>query len=506
MSATGSSVAFSQSLIYDWVHSAGSDASDPKQIQTRSMSNNPPERKGQVQSKKIKKAAQKSKRKSRRSQQNANRNLSGDSSTSNSDQSSVHDHTQNSSCPSPTPSRSLDDMLRDALESTQLDPDVPPPVEVVEQLTKFKIYAEYLEQENMSIKQENASIKTERELLLSELKDADRITGNLKKKNKKLTLDNDTLLRNASKQSGVRRFTDISQASTQTVPEPERTPTNTRDQPQTNDLMIAQLNSLRDHVTKVAHDLLSTVEECTAPLRRSSPSPSNPSPSPENNADQFNPVQNRRNRQRVPTERTAPVDVASRHVNAPPSYANVTQGTRRPGQGKRYRNRKKVIIVGTSLTDGISSELRNHDIDSTTYKYSGGKIDLIRERIPHLFPRDISKQPDKIVLLAGGNDAEDSTADRTMNAYEGLIRDVKKVCPQSKILISSIPPRKGNRVINNKIEEVNDYLKDRGQRKDNVKFVDIVPVEPDMFTYKKVHFNQRGKSLLASRLKSFLVD
>ena len=165
-----------------------------------------------------------------------------------------------------------------------------------------------------------------------------------------------------------------------------------------------------------------------------------------------------------------------------------------------------MIIVGTSLTDGISSELRHNDIDSTTYIFRGHKIDLIRDRVPHLFSKELNKQPDKILVLAGGNDAEDTTVDRTINGYEGLVRDIRNACPQSKILISSIPPRKNNKVINDKIDEVNEYLADRGQRKDNVKFIDVVPKDSQLFYSDKVHFNKKGKSLLASRLKPFLID
>ena len=86
------------------------------------------------------------------------------------------------------------------------------------------------------------------------------------------------------------------------------------------------------------------------------------------------------------------------------------------------------------------------------------------------------------------------------------MRDIRRICPQTKIIISSIPPRKNNRAINSKIRQVNDYLNDRGKRKDNVSFVDVVPTEPQYFTGKKVHFNDKGKSLFASGLKPFLTN
>ena len=134
-------------------------------------------------------------------------------------------------------------------------------------------------------------------------------------------------------------------------------------------------------------------------------------------------------------------------------------------------------------------------------------MDLIRERVPHIFPKDISKQPDKIFLLAGGNDAEDSTTDSTINDYDRLIRTILEASPHSKLILGPIPPRKNDPVVNGRISEVNDYLKDRGLRRDNVQFAaGVAPVDSNMFTKKLVHFNQKGKSLLASRLKPFLVD
>ena len=147
-----------------------------------------------------------------------------------------------------------------------------------------------------------------------------------------------------------------------------------------------------------------------------------------------------------------------------------------------------------------------YGVSSTTHIYRGHKLDLIRERVPFIFSKDVRKQPDNILLLAGGNDAEETTVDLTINSYEGLVRDIRKICPQAKILLSAIPPRKNNITINKKIEEVNDYLKDRGQRNDNVEFVNVVPTQPDLFIYDKVHFNNKGKSIFARRLQPFLIN
>ena len=319
--------------------------------------------------------------------------------------------------------------------------------------------------------------------------------------------------RESSKKSGTRRFTDVKEFSCQA----DLTPAS--ELQEATELAIAKYNSVCDHVEQVANSLLNSVTGAKVSLSPINISPS-PSPSAQTNGDRFQTVHNRKKQNR-PLHQPQPIPVVTTtaQVRTPTTYSDALrsssvsrpgQGARsssasRPGQGARSR-RKKVIIIGTSLTYGLSAELNKHNVDSTTFVHSGGLLDEIRDRVPNFFSKDYNKQPDKVFLLAGGNDAEATSVDRTINSYEGLVRDVRKACPRAKIIISSIPPRKNNSIINERIKEVNDYLKDRGQRRDNVQFVDVVPTDLDMFTYKKVHFNNKGKSEFARRLKSYLSD
>ena len=178
----------------------------------------------------------------------------------------------------------------------------------------------------------------------------------------------------------------------------------------------------------------------------------------------------------------------------------------RPGQGTRKRQKPKTIIYGTSLTAGISAELHSRGIDSTTHIKRGAHIPFLRKRVPYVFPSQPECQPDNIALLCGGNDSEDSSFDKTVIEYEGLIRDVRRACPRSKIILCSVPPRKDNRTINDRITKLNKYLCRRGDQNDNVIYADVAPTDPKMFTKKKVHFNDKGKSEVARLLKPFIMD
>ena len=111
-------------------------------------------------------------------------------------------------------SRPIEDMLHDALSTqpnsqTNSDStkDNSPSTE-----TQLKIYADHLETQIVSL-------KTERDLLNDELRAAEKNIKSLTEKNKKLTQENDNLLRNKSKMSGTRRFTNVSTISSQTSPQ-----------------------------------------------------------------------------------------------------------------------------------------------------------------------------------------------------------------------------------------------------------------------------------------------
>ena len=476
--ASNSASMFSQPRLYDFIaNSPVISSSDSPSICSRTRSklkSNPtlPERETDKMSNKQRKAVQKRDNKKRKS-------------------------TENATASPLTFSQLLFNALEPSQSPDENPPSVPPP-SLNEQLSKAKIYAEYLENEN-------ASIKSERDILNQELSESSKSIDQLKKQNRKLTAENDKLRREASKKSGTRRFTDVKEFSCQA----DLTPAS--ELQEATELAIAKYNSVCDHIEQVANSLMNTVTGAKVSLSPINTSPS-PPPSAQTNDDRFQTVHNRK-RQNRPLHQPQPIPVVTTtaQLHTPPTYSDALRSSAksssvsRPGQGARSR-RKKVIIIGSSLTDGLSAELNKHNVDSTTFIHRGGLLDEIRDRVPNFFSKDYNKQPDKVFLLAGGNDAEATSIDRTINSYEGLVRDVRKACPRAKIIISSIPPRKNNSIINERIKEVNDYLKDRGQRRDNVQFVDVVPTNLDMFTYKKVHFNNKGKSEFARRLKSYLSD
>ena len=167
----------------------------------------------------------------------------------------------------------------------------------------------------------------------------------------------------------------------------------------------------------------------------------------------------------------------------------------------------ETYVIGTSLTRGLGKKLQSCDVNASTFTYAGATLPIIRSRVSHILPSNLKNKPINIILQCGGNDCEMNTEDQVIDEYEGLIKDVRRQCPASKILLSTIPPRKNDKDVLTKIQNVNDYLRDRGLYRDNVNTIDVTPKSYEVFFNKdQVHFNDRGLSLYAKNMQQELLN
>ena len=101
---------------------------------------------------------------------------------------------------------------------------------------------------------------------------------------------------------------------------------------------------------------------------------------------------------------------------------------------------KSTSVIGTSLMRGLSNQLRQIRTQATCYTYPGCLIPDIRGRIPHVLSNN--SMLDRIVLQCGGNNAENNDSELVLVEFKNLITDIKQMCPDSNIILSSIPRRK----------------------------------------------------------------
>ena len=347
-----------------------------------------------------------------------------------------------------------------------------------------------LRQQAEGLRKQNSALQHQVELLEEELNNAKKLDKNKKNELKRLTKDNDNLRREISRIGGVRKF----------VSTPCNDATNGDSTNNNQELLHtanAQLESLREHVADVANTLLSFFKDgnpraqttshqshSTEPLE--GPAPTFPIPV----------VQIGLARQQAEVGKPASTSPST----GSDTYAGAAarQLRQRPRTATRSPA-KELSVIGTSLTRGLGNKLVSRGISTTVHTYAGAEIPYIRSRVQNILPKDDSH---KVVLLqCGGNDVENYHVDRVIDQYEGLIKDVRIQCPNAEIVLSAIPPRRNNKATLRNIRYVNDYLRDRGMRKDGVKTIDVVPKLPRYFLRDQVHFNDKGKQLYADNIK-----
>ena len=389
------------------------------------------------------------------------------------------------------------------------------------------------------------SLEAQIEILQSELSANKKTDSYQKSQIKKLTKENDNLKREISKHNGIRKFTT----------EPPRVSndntTTTSHQCSSEDELLmakARIKSLESYIRDTANSLLNAINddqssmstatvnvddensdfEAIVPRNRFrskatqtaavpvAPSGSGPS------AKSIPATSSSSSAVQCSTGRSTPSQIAAGASHA--ASASRSPGTDTTGHSRvltsaagsnpstRYRDslvnnkqKKHAVVIGTSLVRGVSSCLHKRDIDSTTYTYPGAEIPTIRSRINSVLP--LGDRPRQVVLQVGGNDLENHRPDQVIKQYDGLIHQVKSRCSNSTtILVGKIPPRRQPGVVRDGINKVNTYLRNRGMKGDNVKFVDCCPSFPHQFKRDRVHFDKNGTSCYADKLACQIIN
>ena len=356
-----------------------------------------------------------------------------------------------------------------------------------------------------TLKRENHSLNNQIDLLQDELNRYKKSQKSLQSKVKLLTTENDQLKRQASrsKSKGMGKFIITDDSNSDTSSDNDVGAKVNSDEL---DTVKSQLESLRVHVADMAASLLSaanvnadTVTVTSAPAVSSTNAVT---------GEAFHPVTSRKGRQQrwkpATTQDGKPISVVLGVGSNGVSSINFADAQ---APSHSTTTRTKAYVIGTSLTRDLGAELNKQGVnghDVTVFTYAGCQISHIRSRLPHIFPKQ--HKPEVVVLQVAGNDTKHKHVDRIIDDYEGLIKDVRRECPDAKILLSSIPPRKGSKLQTDRINELNVYIKERGQYRDMVFAIDVTPKTLPYFDKGRVHFNEDGLEFYGNGLSTSLVN
>ena len=160
------------------------------------------------------------------------------------------------------------------------------------------------------------------------------------------------------------------------------------------------------------------------------------------------------------------------------------------------------IIIGTSLVQGLGNRLHSLGLDATCYMYRGADIPTIQSRIPNILTPGV--KPKRIILQVGGNDATKRSAESIGARYESFITDISRRCPQTTVILSKVPPRRGTARTMQTLHEINNAMDNFADCFQNVCTIDVCPVSIAHFKKDCTHFNANGLALYATNLAMHL--
>ena len=174
---------------------------------------------------------------------------------------------------------------------------------------------------------------------------------------------------------------------------------------------------------------------------------------------------------------------------------------------------KNVFIVGDDTTSVLSPRILSDTNMSVKVKtHRGGNILTLKNTLEKMASDSLHylKNMQAVVLHAGANDISDAQpAESVANELEKAASVIKKVNPDAKILISSITPRRNDRLVNSAISEANRSIINTCQEH-NFMFIDndknfYKDNKPDVSLYKDgINLNKKGGKFLGQNIQEAL--
>ena len=352
---------------------------------------------------------------------------------------------------------------------------------------------------------ECVALQNQVDILMQEIDSYKNTDKNQKSEVKRLTNENDRLRKELSKHNGVRKYFDNQPSQ----PEPPKVPD--QDLSSKYDNLRSKLTQITDSLVQALEEDFSLVSGVKTPAPRPNVDRSYSSVLQKNDcrgnistATASSPVQTREpgNARTIPV---VEIGAAARNAamrddgaSTPPLQSDTS--SRQPQQ--RNTTEEETIVIGTSLVQGLGPRLHGMGINATTFMYRGADIPTVQNRIRHVISSRTN--PKCIVLQVGGNDATKQPVNRIVCRYESLIRDIQRHCPQSSIILSKVPPRRGSARTMSAINEINTNIDKFADSMTNVYSISVCPVSIAHFRKDCTHFNVSGMDIYARNLATEL--
>ncbi len=156
-----------------------------------------------------------------------------------------------------------------------------------------------------------------------------------------------------------------------------------------------------------------------------------------------------------------------------------------------------VTVIGSSRVRGLGTLLNDKKLSAVCYTNPGCKAQHIRDRVPNMM---CGLKNDYVVLAGGGNNIPDESVKVCVQNIGLLVATALAHNEKSHVILPNIPYRYDEPLLNSKIDEVNNMLKQKCDGMNRVTYLHQVYESAD---YKRdgLHFNHVGQAKLASTLR-----
>ena len=173
----------------------------------------------------------------------------------------------------------------------------------------------------------------------------------------------------------------------------------------------------------------------------------------------------------------------------------------------------QAFIAGDSITQILSTKrMSDSDLKVNIKTHSGARIRTIENSVIKMADEDISsvKKARAIVLHVGANNVTDADQPHSIaEEMRDLADTISNINRDTKIIVSSILPRKNDKLVNQAIMSTNHSLKEVCEEK-GYHFLDNSPKfmingTPDSSLYRdSIHLNPRGGKVLGTNIRQKL--
>ena len=161
--------------------------------------------------------------------------------------------------------------------------------------------------------------------------------------------------------------------------------------------------------------------------------------------------------------------------------------------------RKRVIICGDSMVNGIDSDGTSSKSFSTVVKPFGGAS--LPDMKDYIKPA-LKTKPDKMIVHVGTNDLTKGIQNTTENLSD-IVECARELSPETQLYISAVCIRKDIPSHFKKVSDLNKSIKSFCQTR-NIAFIEHSNIDNSCLARKKLHLNPKGIGRLAVNFKSFL--